>query len=91
MFWHALRSRSANGAFGMCRCFLTKTGILEVVKSELVKSNYYMHNGRVVNHENGKVWIKIADGFLIISEIRDCKTKEPLAIRDTFKLGERLN
>lgn len=75
----------------MCRCFLTKTGILEVVKSELVKSNYYMHNGRVVNHENGKVWIKIADGFLIISEIRDCKTKEPLAIRDTFKLGERLN
>lgn len=68
----------------------TKKCLVEVTKFELVVSSYYMSNGRVVNIENQKVWIKVNDGFLIVSEVRDCSTKTKLDLCDIFKIGMRL-
>jgi methionyl-tRNA formyltransferase len=63
---------------------------VEIVRSELILSDYNTTNGRVVNIELDRVWIKILNGFLIVSEIRDCTTKSPLRIDDVFKIGMRL-
>jgi methionyl-tRNA formyltransferase len=63
---------------------------VEIVRSELIKSDYNTTNGRVVNIELGRVWIKTLNGFLIVSEIRDCTTKSALKINDVFKIGMRL-
>lgn len=63
---------------------------VEVVESELVESSYYMHNGRVVNIENDKAWIKVEDGFIVVTSVRDANTKEDLCISRVFKFGQRL-
>ena len=68
----------------------TRKCIVEVTKSELFECNYHMTNGRVVNIESEKVWIKISDGFLIVNEVRDCSTKTKLDLDDVFKIGMRL-
>lgn len=68
----------------------TQSCEIEIVQSELLDLNYYMQNGRVVNIEDGKVWIKVQEGLLVISEIRDSKTKAPLKIQEMFKIGQRL-
>ncbi len=68
----------------------TKKCIVEVTKSELLERDYCMTNGRVVNIERGKVWIKISDGFLVVSEVRDSSTKLKLGLDDVFKIGMRL-
>jgi len=63
---------------------------VEVVKSDLVESSYHMHNGRVVNLENEKAWVKVEDGFIVVSSVRDANTKQDLRISKLFKLGQRL-
>jgi methionyl-tRNA formyltransferase len=68
----------------------TEKFCVEILKSELVESDFYMTNGRVVNIERNKVWIKIANGFLIVSEIRDCISKSCVDVNDIFKIGMRL-
>lgn len=69
---------------------ITKKGLVEVVEAELVDSVYHMINGRVVNIEHQRVWIKISNGFLIISKIRDAHTKQELDVQNVFKIGMRL-
>ena len=69
---------------------LIKEQLIEVVRSELVASSYFMHNGRVVNIEDEKAWIKVEDGFIVVSSVRDATTKEDLCISGLFKLGQRL-
>ena len=68
----------------------TNKCIVEVTKYELFECDYYMTNGRVVNIEGENVWIKISDGFLIVSEVRDCSTKSKLDLDCIFKIGMRL-
>jgi len=69
---------------------LVKDKIVEVVSLEWVDVNYIMHNGRVVNIENEKAWIKVEDGLMVVSSVRDADTKEELRISGLFKLGQRL-
>ena len=69
---------------------LVNNKLVEVVKSEFIISGYYMQNGRVVNIENERVWIKVGNGFMIVTSVRDAKTKEFLLTSDLFKIGQRL-
>ena len=69
---------------------VVKDKIVEVVSIEWVDANYIMHNGRVVNIENEKAWIKVEGGFMVVSSVRDAHTKEELPISRLFNLGQRL-
>jgi methionyl-tRNA formyltransferase len=69
---------------------LIKDQLIEIVSSELVSVSYFMHNGRVVNVENEKAWVKVEDGLIVVSSVRDANTKEELCISELFKLGQRL-
>jgi len=68
----------------------TNKYVIDIVNAELSKCNYEMTNGRVVNIEGERVWIKVMDGFLIVNEIRESQAKAPLSIGDVFKIGMRL-
>ena len=35
---------------------------------ELIKKNYYMTNGRVVNVQNENAYIKVSDGYLVVKK-----------------------
>jgi methionyl-tRNA formyltransferase len=64
--------------------------LVEVTSFDLVDCEYHMTNGRIVNIERDKVWIKISNGFLIVSEVRDCSTRALLDLGEVFKIGMRL-
>lgn len=61
----------------------------EIIKVDFAKSDYLMHNGRVVNIDNEGAWIKVEDGFLIVKKLLDHSgnTKTP---SEVFSLGMRL-
>lgn len=63
---------------------------IEVVRCELLASSYFMHNGRVVNIENNQAWIKVENGFIVVSSIRDAHSRDDLCVSELFKLGQRL-
>jgi methionyl-tRNA formyltransferase len=69
---------------------IVKDKTVEVVSIEWVGANYIMHNGRVVNIENEKAWIKVEGGFMVVSAVRDAATKEELRISHLFSFGQRL-
>ena len=64
--------------------------LYEVNGYELISIKYETHIGRVVNIEDGHVYIKTKDGLLIIDKLIDFDTKELLKAPTLFKIGKRL-
>lgn len=64
--------------------------IIEIVECDLVSVNYYMHNGRVVNIEGERAWVKVEGGLMIISSVRDALTGKSVSVSDVFSLGQRI-
>ena len=67
-----------------------KNNFYEITSSNLLKTKYEMHNGRVINIENKSAYVKTAEGILIINLLREFKTKEIIFPSDIFKIGTRL-
>lgn len=56
---------------------------------EIVDCDYYGPIGRAVNKSNKGVWIKTADGFLIVETLRDYETKENYQAVELIPIGYR--
>jgi methionyl-tRNA formyltransferase len=68
-----------------------KGKLYEVSKYQLKPVKYEMHVGRVVNIEENKAYIKVAEGILIIEELINFETKEKVSyISKLLKIGQRL-
>ena len=67
-----------------------KNRLYEVSKHTIKTINYEMHLGRVVNIEDGIVYIKILDGLLLVEELIDFETKEIINPANILKIGQRL-
>lgn len=68
-----------------------KGKLYEVSKYKLIPVKYEMHVGRVVNIEENKAYIKVAEGILIIEELINFETKEKVSyISKLLKIGQRL-
>ncbi|WP_345871575.1 formyltransferase family protein [Shewanella algae] len=66
-------------------------GVLyEVLSANFINIDYHTHIGRVVNIENGLIYIKVSDGLLIIEKVREYNCEITLDAADIVKLGERL-
>jgi len=67
-----------------------KNRLYEVSKHTIKTINYEMHLGRVVNIEDGIVYIKILDGLLLVEELIDFESKKIINPANILKIGQRL-
>jgi len=67
-----------------------KNELYEIEGHEFIEVDYYTHLGRVVNIEEGKVYIKTEDGLLIVSKLIHFETKKVYRADEILKLGMRL-
>ena len=67
-----------------------KKKLIEIMDYELIKKNYYMTNGRVVNVQNENAYIKVSDGYLVVKKIRDANNKNEINVSKVLKVGMRL-
>lgn len=64
--------------------------IYEVISASFIKMDYYTDIGRVLNIENRDVYIKVANGLLIVKKLRVLDGDVVVYPADILKLGERL-
>lgn len=66
-----------------------KGKLFEVLDHEIVDRDYFGPTGRAVYIDNRGVWIKIEEGFLIISKVRSWETKEVSELKELVGIGHR--
>ncbi|HTN67861.1 MAG TPA: formyltransferase family protein [Dysgonamonadaceae bacterium] len=67
-----------------------KDELYEVMNHQLLTRDYKMHNGRVVNIEDDNVYIKILEGLLVTSKLRNYESKKEYTASKILKRGQRL-
>lgn len=58
-------------------------------KQEIIPRDYYGPLGRAVNINDHGVWIKIADGYLVVDNVRNAETGEEVKLGNLIKTGYR--
>lgn len=66
--------------------FTYKMEKYEVTKVDYHPSSVITHIGRILNIDNEGIWVKCADGYLVVQEIRNEDGKS--VSFDTFKIGQ---
>jgi methionyl-tRNA formyltransferase len=66
--------------------FTHKREKYEVTKVDYHPSSVITHIGRILNIDNEGIWVKCADGYLVVQEIRNKDGKS--VSFDTFKIGQ---
>lgn len=66
--------------------FTHKRERYEVTKADYHPSSVITHIGRILNIDNEGIWVKCADGYLVVQEIRNKDGKS--VSFDTFKIGQ---
>lgn len=66
--------------------FTHKRERYEVTKVDYHPSSVITHIGRILNIDNEGIWVKCADGYLVVQEIRNKDGKS--VSFDTFKIGQ---
>lgn len=61
----------------------------EVTKAKVIDKEYFVTVGRCLNVDDEGVWIKTAEGFLIVEEIRDVDTLEVFQAKELIPIGYR--
>lgn len=61
----------------------------EVTKVDYHASSVNTHIGRILNIDNEGVWVKCADGYLLLQELRDVENK--IVSTSVFKIGQYIN
>ena len=64
--------------------------IYEVISASFIQTDYYTDIGRVLNVENGSVYIKVSNGLLVVKEVREIDQDVVVYPDKILKLGERL-
>lgn len=62
----------------------------EISEFELLDKDYHMHIGRVVNVQEGNVYIKTKEGVLIIKQLHPMGKSDIIKPSNILKLGQRL-
>ena len=68
----------------------SKDKLYEILNYQLVERKYEMHNGRVVNIEDDKVYIKTKEGLLITDKLREYESLQLFPAAEILKRGQRL-
>ena len=68
----------------------SKDKLYEILNYQLVERKYEMHNGRVVNIEDDKVYIKTKEGLLITDKLREYESLQLFPAGEILKRGQRL-
>lgn len=68
----------------------SKDKLYEIMNYQLLERNYEMHNGRVVNIEDDKVYIKTKEGLLITDKLREYESLQLFPAAEILKRGQRL-
>ena len=63
--------------------------LYEIIRSKLLKKQYYSVIGRVSNINDDGIWIKTKDGFLIVSLVRSVDTGEMIDPKELVSNGYR--
>ena len=64
--------------------------LYEISKHSLQKAPYHAQNGRIINIEKDKVYIKYHDGILITDELICLETNKKLLASSILKIGQRI-
>lgn len=70
-------------------CIKIKDDLYEVLSYKIIDMKYVCMVGRVVNIDDQGVWIKTADGYLIINQVRRKKDNKKFKCRELMGIGYR--
>lgn len=82
-FFHALTP-----PYPLPRIYI-KSKLYEITSYEIEDRNYYGATGRCVNIDRRGIWIKTADGFLIVKELAECESGAAVDPSTLIKIGYR--
>lgn len=68
-----------------------KNELYEIIDVEIKEERTQMHTGRVINIQDGRVYLKAKESIIIINEIRDFKSKIIYNASDLLSFGMRLH